>query len=95
MAAGLSVDHDVVRWMQSRLEAASSELLREMVKTFAEGRRGRRVVQRRLPAAHRGAGQIAVGVNRDGHREVLGVDATPAEDGAGWLAFWGSVSRFV
>ena len=36
MAAGLSVDHDVVRWMQERLDAASPDLLREMVKTFAE-----------------------------------------------------------
>ncbi len=36
MAAGLSVDHDVVRWMQDRLDAASPDLLREMVKTFAE-----------------------------------------------------------
>ncbi|KWX11043.1 hypothetical protein TR74_00060 [Carbonactinospora thermoautotrophica] len=30
---------------------------------------------------------IATGVNADGHREVLGCEATPAEDGAGWLAF--------
>jgi putative transposase len=30
---------------------------------------------------------IAVGVNADGHREILGVDVTSAEDGAGWLAF--------
>ncbi len=36
MAAGLSVDHDVVTWMQERLDAASPDLLREMVKTFAE-----------------------------------------------------------
>jgi len=36
MAAGLRVDHDVVRWMQERLDAASPDLLREMVKTFAE-----------------------------------------------------------
>ncbi len=36
MAAGLSVDHDVVKWMQERLDAASPDLLREMVKTFAE-----------------------------------------------------------
>ena len=35
MAAGLSVDHDVVHWMQDRLDAASPDLLREMVKTFA------------------------------------------------------------
>ena len=34
MAAGLSVDHDVVRWMQERLDAASPDLLREMVKTL-------------------------------------------------------------
>jgi putative transposase len=31
---------------------------------------------------------IATGVNGDGHREVLGVDVTSAEDGAGWLAFF-------
>jgi putative transposase len=31
---------------------------------------------------------VATGVNADGHREVLGVDVTSAEDGAGWLAFF-------
>jgi putative transposase len=37
---------------------------------------------------------VAVGVNADGHREVLGVDVTSAEDGAGWLAFFrGLVAR--
>jgi len=30
---------------------------------------------------------IATGVNRDGRREILGVDVTTSEDGAGWLAF--------
>ncbi|MFG2791643.1 transposase, partial [Streptomyces sp. NPDC048419] len=30
---------------------------------------------------------VAVGVNTDGHREILGVDVATAEDGAGWLAF--------
>src|SRR5437868_8903504 len=30
---------------------------------------------------------IAVGVNQDGQREVLGVDVGPSEDGAFWLAF--------
>ena len=30
---------------------------------------------------------IAVGVNAEGHREVLGVDVITTEDGAGWLAF--------
>ena len=29
----------------------------------------------------------AIGVNRDGFREVLGVDVITAEDGAGWLSF--------
>ncbi len=31
---------------------------------------------------------VATGVNADGHREVLGLDVTSAEDGAGWLAFF-------
>ena len=31
---------------------------------------------------------VAVGVNADGHREVLGVQTTSAEDGAGWLTFF-------
>lgn len=30
---------------------------------------------------------IAIGVNADGHREVLGVDVFTSEDGAGWLEF--------
>jgi Transposase, Mutator family len=30
---------------------------------------------------------IASGVNADGHREILGLDVTSGEDGAGWLAF--------
>lgn len=29
----------------------------------------------------------AIGVNADGHREVLGVDVITSEDGAGWLDF--------
>ncbi|MFZ5849622.1 MAG: IS256 family transposase [Actinomycetota bacterium] len=31
---------------------------------------------------------VATGVNADGHREILGVQVTSSEDGAGWLAFW-------
>ena len=31
---------------------------------------------------------LAIGVNADGHREILGLDVTSAEDGAGWLAFF-------
>ncbi len=37
---------------------------------------------------------IAVGVNADGIREVLGIDVVSGEDGPGWLAFLRSlVSR--
>jgi transposase-like protein len=31
---------------------------------------------------------IATGVNADGHRDILGLRVTSAEDGAGWLAFF-------
>ncbi|PKM05631.1 MAG: IS256 family transposase, partial [Gammaproteobacteria bacterium HGW-Gammaproteobacteria-4] len=31
---------------------------------------------------------VATGVDGDGHRQVLGVQVTTAEDGAGWLAFF-------
>jgi transposase-like protein len=30
---------------------------------------------------------VAVGVNAEGHREILGVDVATSEDGAGWVAF--------
>ncbi|AMY19548.1 IS256 family transposase [Rhodococcus sp. PBTS 1] len=37
---------------------------------------------------------VAVGVNADGYREILGIDVTSAEDGAGWLSFFrGLVAR--
>ena len=37
---------------------------------------------------------VAVGVNADGYREILGVEVTSAEDGAGWLSFFrGLVAR--
>lgn len=35
MAAGLSVGHEL-QWMQDRLDAASPDLLREMIKMFAD-----------------------------------------------------------
>lgn len=35
---------------------------------------------------------IAAGVNAEGYREILGVDVTTAEDGAGWLTFLRSLS---
>jgi putative transposase len=33
------------------------------------------------------AGLVAVGVNEEGRREILGLDVVTGEDGAGWLAF--------
>jgi putative transposase len=30
---------------------------------------------------------VATGVNGDGHREILGLQVSSSEDGAGWLAF--------
>lgn len=35
---------------------------------------------------------IATGVNADGHREVLGLQVSSAEDGAGWLGFFRDLS---
>jgi putative transposase len=35
---------------------------------------------------------IAVGVNAEGYREILGIDVSTAEDGAGWLTFWRSLT---
>ena len=31
---------------------------------------------------------VATGINADGHREILGLQVTTAEDGAGWLGFF-------
>jgi len=31
---------------------------------------------------------LAVGINADGHREILGLQVSSAEDGAGWLGFF-------
>ena len=33
------------------------------------------------------AALIAIGVNREGHREILGLEVVTAEDGTSWLAF--------
>jgi transposase-like protein len=34
---------------------------------------------------------VATGVNAEGHREILGLEVTSQEDGAGWLAFFRSL----
>ncbi len=36
---------------------------------------------------------LAVGVNADGHREILGLQTSSAEDGAGWLGFFRDFDR--
>jgi transposase-like protein len=46
----------------------------------AQGREGGRVVP-----VH---ALVATGVNADGHREILGLQVTTAEDRAGWLGFF-------
>src|SRR4051812_10615162 len=35
---------------------------------------------------------VATGINADGHREILGLHVTTAEDGAGWLSFFRDLS---
>ncbi len=35
---------------------------------------------------------VATGVNADGHREILGLQVTTTEDGAGWLGFFRDLS---
>jgi hypothetical protein len=35
---------------------------------------------------------IAIGVNAEDYREILGIDVSTAEDGAGWLTFWRSLT---
>jgi putative transposase len=35
---------------------------------------------------------VATGVNADGHREILGLQVTTSEDGAGWLGFFRDLS---
>jgi putative transposase len=54
--------------------------------------RGRRPREGDVVNVH---GLIAVGANHDGHREILGLDVTSAEDGAGWLAFFRGLTRRV
>lgn len=38
---------------------------------------------------------VATGVNADGHREILGLQVSTAEDGAGWLRFFRDLTARV
>src|SRR6478736_3667000 len=46
------------------------------------------LLERRKRAERALTSVVATGVNADGHREILGIQVTTSEDGAGWLAFF-------
>jgi transposase-like protein len=71
------LDAEVERFRSRKLEGSYPYLW--MDATFLKVREGGRVVSMAVV--------IAVGVNAEGQREILGVDVGPSEDGAFWLAF--------
>jgi len=44
----------------------------------------------RVVAVH---AMVATGVNADGHREILGLQVTTSQDGAGWLGFFRDLGK--
>jgi transposase-like protein len=72
-----TLDEEVERFRQRRLAGAYPYLWLDA--TFVKVREGGRVVGMAVV--------IAIGVNGDGQREVLGLDIGPSEDGAFWQAF--------
>ena len=72
-----ALDEEVERFRARRLEGAYPYLWLDA--TFVKVRDGGRVVSQAVV--------IAIGVNADGQREVLGLDVGPSEDGAFWLRF--------
>jgi len=71
------LDTEVERFRQRKLEGAYPFLWLDA--TFVKVRHDHRVVSMAIV--------IAIGVNADGQREVLGLDVGPSEDGAFWHAF--------
>jgi transposase-like protein len=71
------LDTEVERVRSRRLEGSYPYLWVDA--TFLKVRAGGRVVSMAVV--------IAVGVNAEGQREILGLDVGPSEDGAFWLAF--------
>jgi putative transposase len=71
------LDAEVERFRTRKLEGTYPYLWVDA--PFLKVRDGGRVVSRAVV--------IAVGVNTEGQREILGVDVGPSEDGAFWLAF--------
>jgi putative transposase len=72
-----TLDEEVERFRTRRLEGEHPYLWLDA--TFVKVREGGRVVGQAVV--------IAIGVNADGQREVLGLDIGPSEDGAFWLRF--------
>jgi putative transposase len=72
-----SLDDEVARFRGRRLEGRYLYLWLDA--TFVKARQDGRVVAQAVV--------IAIGVNQDGQREVLGLDAGPSEDGACWQGF--------
>ena len=71
------LDAEVERFRQRKLDGSYPYLWLDA--TFVKVRHDHRVVSMAIV--------IAIGVNADGQREVLGVDVGPSEDGAFWHAF--------
>jgi putative transposase len=72
-----ALDEEVARFRNRRLEGEYPYLWLDA--TFVKVRDGGRVVSQAVV--------IAIGVNADGQREVLGLDVGPSEDGAFWHRF--------
>jgi len=99
---------DMSGWLRKQLEDASPDLLRTMVKDIEDfrtrpldGAPYAYVTLDALVVKCREGGRTvnvcvvhAVGVNKEGFRESLGLDVVTSEDGAAWLAFMrGLVAR--
>jgi transposase-like protein len=72
-----ALDEEVERFRGRPLEGSYPYVWLDA--TFVKAREAGRVVSTAVV--------IAIGVNRDGQREVLGLDVGPSEDGAFWLRF--------
>jgi putative transposase len=80
-----SLDGAVEQFRSRPLDAGPYRLVQADAMTVRVREGGRTVLVHAL---------IATGVNADGKREILGLEVTSSEDGAGWLAFFrGLVAR--
>jgi len=76
----MELDGHVEGFRTRRLDEPGPFTLCRRRRVGAQGREGGRVV-----GVH---ALVATGINADGHREILGLHVTTAEDGAGWLGFF-------